>query len=530
VRILTDISSANEKKRNRFRIALVGPRAAEHISFLTKAGYRVVKAQEGADAASLFDHDADAFDALVVDFEPEGMPPESVLLFCRRTSPMAPVIALVPHSDESGFRRAYLAGARDVMPSPTGAQDLLEALDLALESRVLKSLLEEKGLTTQALPEEKDALENASKESPSTSARYRNERDEAKASLRLHEKTNQELYERLKEARDEKRKIEVRAAKAENALNDLRIASGKPPVDSEDDGEEWTENLPSLQNAKKLQQKGASDTGQRDLSSSSLHGEALFAAKETQKSDGLAEIKAQGPLLEESKENTKKMRHVHTEDLSPEFLQVMQERDALVHQIAELQSALKKAQEVARPVPMPLALGKVAGATAKSERGEQGLEASVEEIVKLKTKLKNSEEKQALFEKDLEETLRARDHLRKHLSKIEIELADALEKAEELSGLPQEMEILKGNLQTERTARSKLKRRLAALDIHRRRTKLGKKSRKNSEEFEVQKRRLILAIATSDALSAELNDVRTELANARAMLSANLSIDRAQGE
>lgn len=132
--------AAHDFKRETYSAALVGPEAVRHADLIKRAGYRVTVADDGSAASQLFV--GEPVDIIVLDFALTGRPPEAVLLFSRRTSADAPVIALVPADTDDGYRRAFLAGARDVLPTPSRGEDLLAAIDVAIEPRALAEVIE----------------------------------------------------------------------------------------------------------------------------------------------------------------------------------------------------------------------------------------------------------------------------------------------------------------------------------------------------------------------------------------------------
>lgn len=127
-------------ERSLFRIALIGQVDEEHSNLLLNAGYRVQHAQTGDDASRLFAQ-KEPFDLVVLDFELADKPPEAILIFARRVSPATPFIAIVDAEQNEGYRRAFLAGARDVLCHPADPQDLLAAIDLSLEPIALTQLV-----------------------------------------------------------------------------------------------------------------------------------------------------------------------------------------------------------------------------------------------------------------------------------------------------------------------------------------------------------------------------------------------------
>jgi|GEM_PF-2017879 len=133
--------TGHDVERRSFRIALVGPQAIAHLPLVERAGYQVHTAADGLQAADLFGREE--LDVVVLDFELKGRPPEAILLFSHRTSPDAVMVAMVPAEEDEYFRRAFLAGARDVLPSPARGEDLLGSIDFVLEPRVLADLVDD---------------------------------------------------------------------------------------------------------------------------------------------------------------------------------------------------------------------------------------------------------------------------------------------------------------------------------------------------------------------------------------------------
>lgn len=240
--------------RDRYRLALVGAEAAKHRDLVSRAGYVVVVAHDGHEASAIFSK-ADPFDVVVLDFGLTGRPPEAVLLFSRRTSPGAPCIGLVSAEDAEQFRRAFLAGARDVLPSPARGEDLLSSVDTVLEPRALGELVEglrhelhgagprapastsstsfgeeAAGFRQQAMDafaeRDRAVQERASAQKKLTSLRRQiKERDQR---LALMERACEELTGKLKALRDERRAFEGRAIDAERRIAVLEAALATP--------------------------------------------------------------------------------------------------------------------------------------------------------------------------------------------------------------------------------------------------------------------------------------------------------------
>ncbi len=251
--------------RDRYRLALVGAEAAKHRDLVGRAGYVVVVAGDGHEASAIF-HETEPFDVVVLDFALKGRPPEAVLLFSRRTSPGAPCIALVASDDAEQFRRAFLAGARDVLPVPARGEDLLSSIDTVLEPRALGELVDglkhemSRGTRGEAVrapgsanagvrvivderaKEEASALRQqaldafaerdravqarASGQKKVTSLRRQiKERDQR---LALMERACEELTGKLKALRDERRTFEARALEAERRIALLETALLQP--------------------------------------------------------------------------------------------------------------------------------------------------------------------------------------------------------------------------------------------------------------------------------------------------------------
>jgi CheY-like chemotaxis protein len=127
-------------QRKQYQVALVGEEALGHQELLERAGYATVGAKNGEEAATLFSG-MEIIDVVVLDFAISGRPPEAILLFARDVLTSAPLIGLVPANKDEGFRRAFMAGARDVLPSPTRGEDLLDAIDLVLEPQYLAEMV-----------------------------------------------------------------------------------------------------------------------------------------------------------------------------------------------------------------------------------------------------------------------------------------------------------------------------------------------------------------------------------------------------
>jgi CheY-like chemotaxis protein len=129
-------------ERSQFSIALIGPESVRHAAAIEKAGFQIATALSGQDAPALFAQPK-SYDAIVLDFNIRDRPPEAILIFARRNSPNSPFVALVPPLDDESYRRAFLAGARDVLPTPTEQSDLVSAIDYTLEPRALTELVQQ---------------------------------------------------------------------------------------------------------------------------------------------------------------------------------------------------------------------------------------------------------------------------------------------------------------------------------------------------------------------------------------------------
>lgn len=547
-------------KRQRFRVALVGKKAVVHEELVRRAGYRVELAPDGAIAGRLFRQDTKPFDGLVVDFELDGRPPEAVLLFCRRTSPSAPVIALVPHEDESGFRRAFMAGARDVLPSPVRGEDLLDAIDLALEPRALSLLLEEvraqgpfdipsynpdeedalvqeiqrlqaelskrnreqdnsQRFREQALRAvtERDAIEEEVQALKRELDRFKREHDKTNAEVRMHEQATRELHTRLKGTREAQRGAEHRAQSAERALNDLRVQTGQFPIIVDDDDDESTASIRSFNREEELDPERALDQRHREESLLAELDRALEEkARLEQKLLGFEEVTHASVTNAKANDDeaTEIAKPSERSGLPAELDRVVRQRDFLGARVLELEAALSEAPEYNQEP------------DEKDERlrallrQRDAAEEQLKRMADLEMRYREAQKEREETLTQYDEILRARDHLRKHLEKTEVELADALVKIEELEDLAQESETLKANLRTERTAREQLKKRWMALQhAHKRLQRLENAS---DDENESQKRQLVMAIARGEALASELASAKIDLKNARAMLRANL--------
>lgn len=262
-------------RRERFHIALVGAEAVRHHDLLARAGYRVRSAADGNAASELFVPD-EPLDAIVVDFALGGRPPEAILLFARRTNAAAPLIAVVPAHESDAYRRAFHAGARDVLPAPARGEDLVAAVDLVLEPRALSEALERLrtalGVDDEATPlatapdgrrsqigalegeiaRLRQDLESHRARQKTEGARLRQqaldavtERDRAlesreaarkklalakkelrerDAELRMVERACEELQRKLKDARDQRRVLESRLGDAERRASTLEAS------------------------------------------------------------------------------------------------------------------------------------------------------------------------------------------------------------------------------------------------------------------------------------------------------------------
>lgn len=128
-------------RRERFHVVLVGPQAEVHRDLIRRAGYQVRTAANGNDAQHALEASR-PLDVVVIDFALSDRPPEALVLFAAQANAGAPLVAVVSARDSDAYRRAFHAGARDVLPAPARGEDLLAAIDGVLEPHALAEALE----------------------------------------------------------------------------------------------------------------------------------------------------------------------------------------------------------------------------------------------------------------------------------------------------------------------------------------------------------------------------------------------------
>lgn len=528
-------------RREGFELALIGPEAMRHKELLRRAGYGVRGASSG-DRAQLVFADEKAVDLIVLDFALEGRPPEAVLLFSRGTSASAALVALVPSHDAEGFRRAFLAGARDVLPTPSRGEDLLASVDYLLEPRALEATVqrlraqlggdETLALPSAPTPEERAALialeaqvkelrreierlheqhegeltslrarleeaaaerDRATVSRKQARARARSSEQAAKdgqAQVRLLERACEELQLKLKDARVERRSLETRLANAEKRVRTLE------------------EVIHQHVEAAELEVQGAVGlSAPSDLDpEAALDARALDARR-------LAELEL-----------------------------AMQERDSLERRVAELEQELERVSERAAERAAERGEGafdtpsQLEGALSLRDEDERRL-AELDDVLRERERLDEEVRRlnRALAEpaadprsaalaaelRDLKEAyaeslamleaVRAdRGSAGRRLLELEREAADAVMRVEELTPLVGEVERLRVELRAERQARKAALRSVG--DVTTQFSRLDQETATLLEELEAKQRALVLAHARQEALSVELANLRAQLA------------------
>jgi DNA-binding NarL/FixJ family response regulator len=554
-------------RRDRFRVALVGKPAVEHAEMIRRAGYVVVAAEDGVAAGRLFRQDAEPYDALVIDFALEGRPPEAVLLFGRRTSPSAPVVALVPADEDEAFRRAFLAGARDVLPSPARGEDILDAVDIVLEPRALEMLVDE--LRTQLpagargadyAPEHEDALleelEELRGKVRQVEARERRVTDqfrvqaleavtakddledmvedqnrrivtqernlkEMEARARLHERAAEELQLKLKEARDQRRKAEERASRAETRVHELEIIQEAfQPV-----GDTFT---------------GPGDTNPTDVWSLAEEADpeaALLARREDEvKLDELERVLAEKARLDArvedleetvSRPGQRKGEDGKTDVTPPpvsmagpeqaELDRTRRQRDALEARVLELEVALSDAEGESE------AIQHLKRTLAERDDRIVALQRQRDVAEDMLTKLAGLEEELSLAQKSARNAARSlhdarheRDQAGRRVKALELEIADAQVHLEEMGDVANERDQLSSKLRAEREAHLSARNRLRALERSSREDRADRAT--HNDDLDAARRGLVLARARAESLQAEIERLKVELNAERAEL------------
>jgi CheY-like chemotaxis protein len=471
-------------RRDAYTVVLVGPYAAPVRDLVARAGYRVVDADDGDKATDLFARGL-AADAIVLDFATEGRPPEAVLLFARQTSPDAQIIAIVPPNRDDAFRRAFLSGARDVLPAPPRGEDLLAAIDLVLEPRGLQDLVEElraRGFeddqSTMALPHVEDRvvlvrLENDLREAKAEIERLRREKDEATASFRqqaldaitdrdrllesrdelrkklalarrdlkereaqqsLLERACEELQRKLKDARDQRRDAEARVLEA-----DARVRALEDEVESQ---RQQSFHSPTIET-----KDGIVDP-EMALSARAIDEERLAEIDEIYAlyQDSIARVsvlesklRARGELSDEAKESDIGPPTGEISDATRSTL--THEREELLGRIEQLEGELATREAALFVTAHP-----------DDENAALTLEVALAELTDLRDQ--NAETLGRLDAARME-----RDALKRRLTDVEREAADALTRVEELNPLLEELERVRRELLVERQAHEALRSR-----------------------------------------------------------------------
>jgi chromosome segregation ATPase/CheY-like chemotaxis protein len=551
-------------RRAGFRIALIGPEAMRHRDLIDRAGYEVKGSSSGDGAQRVFAGDA-PYDIIVLDFALEGRPPEAVLLFSRGSSSGAPIIAMVPAEHAESFRRAFMAGARDVLPSPARGEDLLASIDLLLEPRSLQAQIDRMrvqfGLDgeTAALPAapglgvkeaalevelvklnkrledlaeehrlELDAARHEAQEAERAREKVledrlkqssrldstRKEMREGAAQLRLMERACEELQRKLKDARDQRRGVEARLQEARVRIEQLegvvreQIAGEEERFVSPDEFTEISEPPAAMDPEEALAQREADSVRLEELERA-LEERARLAARVGE----LEEQLTQGHLAigapDEGDDAT-----------DPEA--VLRARAEDEARLKELDDALAAKRELEERV-------------GDLERSLSGERTARERLAELEALLQEREDRIQILEReggdalsdrvnDLEQTLREtqdllsavrrdRDSLKRRMVDLERESADALTRVEELSPLTAEVERLRSELRSERDAHLLVRQNAGSLES--RTSQMDRAAEQLSDELTARQRALVLAHARNEQLAAELSDARSALAESR---------------
>jgi DNA-binding NarL/FixJ family response regulator len=470
-------------RRDAYTVVLVGPYAAPMKELVARAGYNVIDADDGDVASDLFARGL-AADAIVLDFATEGRPPEAVLLFARRTSPDAQIIAVVPPNRDDAFRRAFLSGARDVLPAPPRGEDLLAAIDLVLEPRGLQDLVEElraRGFeddqSTMALPHVEDRvslvrLESELREAKAEMERLRREKDEATATFRQQALDAITDRDRLLESRDEVRKKlalarrdlkerEAQQSLLERACEELQRKL-KDARDQRRDAE--ARLLESEARVRALEDEIESQRGQGfhsptiETKDGVIDPEAALSARAVDEAR-LAEIDEIYALYQDSIARVSvletKLRsrgelsedEVLESDVGPPTGEISDatrstlthERQELLGRIQQLEGELASREAALFVSPHP-----------DDENAALTLEVALAELHDLR-------EATAESASSLEAARLERDALKRRLADVEREAADALTRVEELNPLLLELERARRELLVERQAHEALR-------------------------------------------------------------------------
>jgi PAS domain S-box-containing protein len=102
---------------------------------LTKAGYRVVTATNGAEAVALYAQQPQAIQAVLMDMMMPVMGGAQTIQALRRLNPVVKVIAFSGLFTAAGGQRASVAGVQAVLPKPYTVRDLLTTVRAVLDGR-----------------------------------------------------------------------------------------------------------------------------------------------------------------------------------------------------------------------------------------------------------------------------------------------------------------------------------------------------------------------------------------------------------
>ncbi len=542
-------------RREGFEVALIGPEAMRHRELLLRAGYRVRGALQGDRAQRVFADDV-AVDVIVLDFALEGRPPEAVLLFSRGTSAAAALVALVPAQDSDGFRRAFMAGARDVLPTPSRGEDLLASVDYLLEPRALQStvdrLRQQLGADeTIALPPSKPSADDKAAVI-ALEAQVAELRREIERLREKHDKQQQQSATRLQQ------QVMLVVGERDRALASLEQAKQKARSFRREalDGQGQLRLLERACEELQLKLKDARD--QRRAVESRL----VEAQKRTRTLEQVIHQHVQAAELEV--QSAQALLEVPRSDVDPEAALLEREQDE--RRLAELEGAMKERDDLERRVKeLELELAKVSETSTRSAAAADGFgsertRAEIDTASELEAALAARAEderrlaeldgvlvererldaevrrlQQALSEEsvdprtaELEAELRDladahgettamleavrvdRESLSRRLAELEREAADAVMRVEELAPLVGEVERLRAELRAERDARQHALRNTAQLTTQS--SALDRETTTLAWELEAKQRRLVLAYARQEVLSGELAKLREQMA------------------
>lgn len=510
-----------------------------HRELLLRAGYAVRGAALGDHAQAVFADDR-TFDIIVLDFALEGRPPEAVLLFSRRTSASALLIALVPQQDSDGFRRAFMAGARDVLPTPSRGEDLLASVDYLLEPRALQSTVDRLrqqlgGDETMALPPSRPgphdgaaviALEAQVKELRREVERLREKhRDEV---TRLRQQALDAVSERdravvgREQAKQKARSFRREARDGQGQMRLLERAC-----------EELQLKLKSARDQRRALESRLADTQKRvRVLEEAMHQHVHAAELEVQAASDIADV----PPSDVDPEAALEARAADEERLA-QLEEAMKERDSLERRVRELELELERVSEAERTradIDTPSELEAALSARAEDERRLEELDGALvererldDEVRRLRSALAEPSADPRLADvvgelRDLKdahgetlamlEAVRAdRESFQRRQRDLEREAADAVMRVEELTPLVGEVERLRAELRAERDARKD-----ALQNIGRVTTQFSALDRETAtilEELESKQRALVLAYARHEVLASEVANLRAQVAS-----------------